>query len=351
MGLRIHRSSNIENTNDVEVNNSLNIIATYDLDDLKNLNDRASSTEIAVNVSDTASDKENGLRIDSSKNKILMNNADAKKYLFKNESSSSAYTPTISLRRPIVFFEEKTPDQNMDSKYGTFSGRMEDLEKIVIFLDKEIKKIQEENIKKDEKINNLSLECASLSERISLLENNSSNDEITLLKNKVNILEKYHPGTFGIKYSNTVGYQSYGIAGYEGTDKNLVIPNFYLDKPIIRVDENAFEDSDIESVIFLDGSQSLSIREYAFNNCTSLKSIQLPSNLYEIENRAFRNCTNLKSIVIPLTCERISGELARYDAFEGCTSLTDIYIEGNEDRIPGAPWGAKNAQVHWNYEK
>ena len=90
--------------------------------------------------------------------------------------------------------------------------------------------------------------------------------------------------------------------------------------------------------------------EYAmFKRCSSLKSIELPDSLISICARAFsesgltsikiptgvtnleygtfKDCKSLKSVYIPTELKSIDIQ-----AFEGCTSLTDVYYDGTEEQ-------------------
>jgi hypothetical protein len=70
-----------------------------------------------------------------------------------------------------------------------------------------------------------------------------------------------------------------------------------------------------------------SIGERAFNWCTSLKSIVLPSSVTSIDEWAFYNCRSLTSIELPSSLISI-GERA----FESCKSLQEISVsEANEN--------------------
>lgn len=57
----------------------------------------------------------------------------------------------------------------------------------------------------------------------------------------------------------------------------------------------------------------------AFNGCTNLESVVIPSQLVEIGYSAFNGCTSLTSITIPSTVNSINGR-----AFYGCSGLTSI---------------------------
>ena len=64
-----------------------------------------------------------------------------------------------------------------------------------------------------------------------------------------------------------------------------------------------------------------SIRNYAFLECTSLTSIEIPNSVTWIGFRAFSGCSSLTSIKIPNSVTYIEN-----DAFSGCDSLTSVVI-------------------------
>ncbi|MCQ2198803.1 MAG: leucine-rich repeat domain-containing protein [Paludibacteraceae bacterium] len=45
------------------------------------------------------------------------------------------------------------------------------------------------------------------------------------------------------------------------------------------------------------------IGEFAFNDCTSLKSVEIPSSVKSIGENAFNLCKSLKSARVPKGCE------------------------------------------------
>lgn len=63
-----------------------------------------------------------------------------------------------------------------------------------------------------------------------------------------------------------------------------------------------------------------------------------------IRDNFVRDNQNITSVTIPSTVNEIWGNV-----FEDGYSLTSINICNNEDSIMGAPWGAPNATVTWNY--
>ena len=64
-----------------------------------------------------------------------------------------------------------------------------------------------------------------------------------------------------------------------------------------------------------------SIKESAFNNCSSLRNVNIPNTVTEIGSNCFKNCTSLISVTMPNGIEAIQES-----TFEGCSSLANITI-------------------------
>ena len=92
------------------------------------------------------------------------------------------------------------------------------------------------------------------------------------------------------------------------------------------------------------------IEEGMFENCRSLKKVDLPVTLVKIGARAFSGCTSLDKVLLPpslrtLGCDAFLGctalcalaipkslhEIEDYDAFSGCTSLREVVYEGDAE--------------------
>ena len=72
-----------------------------------------------------------------------------------------------------------------------------------------------------------------------------------------------------------------------------------------------------------------SIGERAFNDCTGLRSLQLPSGLLSIGNGAFFNCIGLSSLQLPSGLTSIG-----MNAFSGCSGLTSVSLPSGLTQIP-----------------
>jgi hypothetical protein len=81
------------------------------------------------------------------------------------------------------------------------------------------------------------------------------------------------------------------------------------------------------SVIPDDGSVT-GISNCAFQGCTGLKEIIIPSSVTQITDYAFSGCTALKSITLPDSVKKLGEK-----AFENCESLTDVVLSSNITEI------------------
>ena len=134
------------------------------------------------------------------------------------------------------------------------------------------------------------------------------------------------------------------------------LKNFVFPQNTKEIPEGMFQGhSKIEEIIFLDpdnleGDHLTTIPKNAFQSCANLstvripngvesigenafekcpfEAISLPNTLTTIGKTAFGSCTNLKSITIPASVNNIGPS-----AFQKNTSMTDVYVIGNDVRI------------------
>ncbi len=91
-------------------------------------------------------------------------------------------------------------------------------------------------------------------------------------------------------------------------------------------------------------SSLTSIGNYAFYNCYELAITEIPAGVTSVGTSAFTYCTSLTSITFKGTPNFISSS-----GFSGISGLTDIYVPWSEGAVDGAPWGASNATIHYDY--
>ena len=76
---------------------------------------------------------------------------------------------------------------------------------------------------------------------------------------------------------------------------------------------------DIRTIIISDGVTSVGC--YAFNGCTRLTDVRIPTSMKYICEGAFFGCSSLKSIAVPNNMQLIG-----FVAFEGCSNITSVVI-------------------------
>lgn len=144
-------------------------------------------------------------------------------------------------------------------------------------------------------------------------------------------------GTEGLQYTHIEG--GYSVTGYSGTDREIVIPNFYEGEPVIEIGEQAFLTTNINSIVIPDSVKV--IRGSAFTGC-SLNSVDLGKGVTRIESYAF-DSTSLSKVFLPESIEFIDSSTFAY-----CYSITDVYCTWSEGKVANAPWAADYATIHYN---
>lgn len=87
-----------------------------------------------------------------------------------------------------------------------------------------------------------------------------------------------------------------------------------------KIQEYAFMDcTSLKTVTLKEGIEKIS--DGTFKGCTKLSKINIPNSVTKIEKQAFANCKSLKSITFPKGLKTIEK-----DAFVGCTNLAQVVI-------------------------
>ena len=128
--------------------------------------------------------------------------------------------------------------------------------------------------------------------------------------------------TSTITTSNTKFTHTYADAGsyririssdYAGI---IIGSNNYSNKPTLPITE------------FIGAKNIVSVKQGAFDDCTSLASITIPDSVTSLDKAAFSGCTSLTSVTIPDSVTNIGNS-----AFSYCTSLTSVTIGNGVTRI------------------
>lgn len=86
------------------------------------------------------------------------------------------------------------------------------------------------------------------------------------------------------------------------------------------------------------------IRSGAFTDCEKITIDSIPAGVEKIETAAFSTCLGLTTITFKGTPLHIHSR-----TFIGCTNLTTINVPWSEGTDSGAPWGATNATINYDY--
>ena len=116
-----------------------------------------------------------------------------------------------------------------------------------------------------------------------------------------------------------------------------------LPSGITSIESNAFDNCSELALTSLPSGLT-SIGTQAFYNCSKLALTSLPSGITSIGDSAFNRCLGLTSLTFKGTPKSISSS-----AFSGCTNLITINVPWARGAVANAPWGAKNATIHYNY--
>ena len=110
------------------------------------------------------------------------------------------------------------------------------------------------------------------------------------------------------------------ITGYNGIDRNIVIPATLAGLPVTRIGSYAFEDNrNLVSIVIPDSVTEIGYS--AFYQCNKLTTVTLPTGLLRIGFQAFYGCANLTMLTLPSGVTSIEES-----AFSGCAALTSIII-------------------------
>ena len=134
---------------------------------------------------------------------------------------------------------------------------------------------------------------------------------------------------YGISYvivSNT----EVSVVGWDNRSSALTIPNQINGRNVISAGNGAFEgNSFLTSVDFSSADSFNRIGAYAFQNCTGLyEPLLLTKSITKIENRAFQNCSSLPSVTVNSNIIEIPTQ-----CFNGCSALTEAVLSEGIERI------------------
>ena len=156
----------------------------------------------------------------------------------------------------------------------------------------------------------------------------------------------------GVTWTYTISGSNTNITECSKTSGSLVIPSKVNGYTVTGIYHYAFQNcSGLTSVTI--PSSVIAIGEAAFGGCSGLTSVNIPSSVTYIGNYAFSGCSGLTSVTIPegvtsigtavfSECTGLTGVTIPegvtsigYRAFYGCYGLTSVTIPSSVTRIGG----------------
>ncbi len=125
------------------------------------------------------------------------------------------------------------------------------------------------------------------------------------------------------------------LAGYEGTDEVLTIPEEVNGLPVKEIGSNAFDDADTLIEINVPSSVE-TICSLSIDSLDLLERINISEGLTEIQSDAINNCPALQEINLPSTLKVLGREAVSY------TGLERIVLPGSLEKIGDVPFGENN---------
>ena len=128
-------------------------------------------------------------------------------------------------------------------------------------------------------------------------------------------------GTNGVEVTLNSG--NYGPLRLTGITSLYIGPGLHL----LRDDGFATDCASLTNVVFADGGVT-NIGNFSFRNCTALKNVKLPKELFRVGVEAFLSCSSLKTVT-PFLPNAV-GQIERY-AFSKCSALaTPLVLEAKK---------------------
>lgn len=130
----------------------------------------------------------------------------------------------------------------------------------------------------------------------------------------INNQDNYNTYTdeYGIKYQYDLAKDAYYVSEYTGNATDIVITSDINGKLVYKIASYAFCDNNKITGVLIPESV-VEIADAAFENCTSLKRIDIPASVNKIGEYTFGDCANLYQVVFTDSLVEIDDS-----AFYGC---------------------------------
>ncbi|MBE5766933.1 MAG: PKD domain-containing protein [Clostridiales bacterium] len=148
---------------------------------------------------------------------------------------------------------------------------------------------------------------------------------------------------------NNVTITAIGANAFKG---NTAIESVILPSTVTSIGTSAFQNC--TALLSVDLADVQTIGNSAFSGCTALKTVNVTKNLITIGSQAFYNCASIAAMNFPEPEE--GDDLLDYGlktikeaAFKNCSSLKSVYLANTVTQIEGEAFGNCSALTEVNY--
>ncbi len=140
-------------------------------------------------------------------------------------------------------------------------------------------------------------------------------------------------GTDDNEFEYTVSSGKATITAYNGTSGKMIIPGMIGGYPVVAVADGAFENCKTMRNVEIPSTVK-TIGKKAFAGCSNLNEVVIPDSVTEIGDSAFAKCSKLSSVSLPDSLKTV-GE----SAFIECDSLKSVTVPASVESIGDRAFG------------
>ena len=129
--------------------------------------------------------------------------------------------------------------------------------------------------------------------------------------------------------------QSVTICGWDNRSSVVAFPNKINTRKVISISNSAFLNNDFITEVNFDNATELYwIGSFSFSGCTALKSVSLPSQITHIGTAAFEDCSSLETLEYNASVNYVPDQ-----CFNRCSSLKSVILSPGVETIGNYAFG------------
>ena len=146
-------------------------------------------------------------------------------------------------------------------------------------------------------------------------------------------ITKYNGSASTVSIPSKIGSYTVTTIGKEAFRNNASLLSVSIPSTVTAIGTSnnpnygAFRDCvKLQTVTIVKGTKDAYIDNYAFAGCASLQSVTIPGNYATVRDYAFYGCISLKSATFEKSASSSANQSIGHNAFQGCSSLTELSL-------------------------